>query len=98
MTVPNSFRRNSRIPKSLVLHYSELSEYDTEILHGVRVTRPLRTILDLVGTGDLLISTLRNALREGLQRGLIRTSEISGAQHKLHDDKKAIQFLRNAAA
>jgi predicted transcriptional regulator of viral defense system len=98
MTVPKSFRRNSRIPKQLVLHHADVPEKDTETLHGVCVTRPLRTILDLVCAGDIPILTLRNALREGLQRGVIRRSEVSGAQHRLRDDKKIIDFLRNAAA
>ena len=98
MTVPKSFRRNSRIPRQLMLHYADVPDKDTEVLHGVRVTRPLRTILDLFCAGTVPISTLRNALREGLHRGVIRRNELSAAQHKLRDDKKTIQFLRNAAA
>lgn len=98
MTVPKSFRRNSRIPKQLVLHYADIPDKDTEILHGVRVTRPLRTILDLLFADHVPASTLRNGLREGLQRGLIRRDEVSVAQHKLRNDKKTLQFLRNSAA
>jgi hypothetical protein len=69
-----------------------------EVLHGVRVTRPLHTIVDLFYAGNVPISTLRDALREGLHRGVIRRNELSAAQHRLRDDKKAIQFLRNAEA
>src|SRR5437764_2341591 len=98
MTVPQSFRRNSRIPAQLVLHYDDVPDHETEIAHGVRVTRPLRTILDLLSAGDIPTSMLRQALREGLQRGVIRRSEISGAQQQLRNDKKTIQFLRKAAA
>jgi predicted transcriptional regulator of viral defense system len=98
MTVPKSFRRNSEIPSQLVLHYGDLPEGDTELVHGVRVTKPLRTILDLLTAGHIPASTLRQALREGLQRGVIRRSEIPGAQHQLRDNKKTLQFLRNAAA
>jgi len=97
MTVPKSFRRNSRIPKQLVLHYEDVPDQDTEVVHGVRVTRPLRTIIDLVYAGTVPISILRSALREGLHRGVVRRNEVSAAQHKLRDDKKTIQFLRNAA-
>lgn len=98
MTVPKSFRRNSRIPRQLVLHYADIPNKDTEMLHGVRVTRPLRTILDLLLADHLPASTLRNGLREGLQRGLIRRDEVSVAQHKLRNDKKTLQFLRNSAS
>jgi len=78
------------------LHYADIPDEDTEIRHGVRITRPLRTILDLLFGGNVPASTLRNALREGLQRGLIRRSEISGAEQKLRDDKNTLRFLRNA--
>ena len=98
MTVPKSFRRNSRIPRQLMLHYADVPDKDTEVLHGVRVTRPLRTILDLFCAGTVPISTLRNALREGLHRGVIRRNEVSATQHRLRDDMKTIQFLRNSAA
>ena len=97
MTVPKTFRRNSRIPRQLVLHHADVSERDTEMLHGVRVTRPLPTILDLLLTDEIEASTLRAALREGLQRGLIRRDEVSAAQNKLRNVEKAIQFLRSAA-
>src|SRR5438445_1801917 len=76
MTVPKSFRRNSRIPRQLVLHYADVQDKDTEVIHGVRVTRPMRTILDLFCAGSVPIPTLRNALREGLHRGVIRRNEV----------------------
>jgi predicted transcriptional regulator of viral defense system len=98
MTVPKSFRRNSTIPRQLVLHHADVLDRDTEVLHGVRVTRPLHTIVDLFYAGNVPISTLRDALREGLHRGVIRRNELSATQHRLRDDKKAIQFLRNAGA
>jgi predicted transcriptional regulator of viral defense system len=98
MTVPKSFRRNSKIPAQLVLHYADVPESDTGIAHGVRTTTPLRTILDLLSAGEIPTSMLRQALREGLRRGVIRRSEISGAQRPLRGDKKIFQFLRGAAA
>src|SRR5260370_6189653 len=44
MTVPRSFRRNSEIPRVLVLHFADLPQSDIGAAHGVRVTRPMRTI------------------------------------------------------
>src|ERR1700692_1661998 len=74
MTVPKSFRRNSEIPRVLVLHFADLPQSDIGAVHGVHITKPLRTILDLREGGDLPLATLRKALREGLRRGLIRRS------------------------
>ena len=98
MIVPSSFRRNSDIPRQLVLHYDDIPETDTETANGVRVTRPLRTILDLLAAGHIPDSILRQAVREALRRGLIRQSEISVARPRFHDNKKVLQFLRSTAA
>ena len=48
MTVPKNFRRNSEIPRVLVLHFADLPQSDIGTVHGVRVTKPMRTILDLL--------------------------------------------------
>ena len=72
MTVPTNFRRNSEIPRVLVLHFADLRQSDIGVVHGVRVTEAMRTILDLLGRAEVPLATLRQALREGLRRGLIR--------------------------
>src|SRR5437870_3622178 len=53
MTVPTGFRRNSRIPQVLVLYYDDLPQRDIEAIDGVRVTRALRTVLDLLTAGEV---------------------------------------------
>jgi predicted transcriptional regulator of viral defense system len=97
MTVPTGFRRNSRIPRVLVLHYDDLPERDSEVVRGVRVTKALRTVLDLLAEGDVPPSVLRQALGDGLRRGLIRRSEIAAAKNHLRNNKKARQFLLTVA-
>src|SRR5438445_12161615 len=64
MTVPRSFRRNSEIPRVLVLHFADLPQGDIGVANRVRVTRPMRTILGLLADGQVLPGTLRHALRE----------------------------------
>ena len=88
MTVPMSFRRNSEIPRVLVLHFADLPQSYIGIAHGVRVTKPMRTIVDLMAGGDVALGTLRQALGEGLRRGLIRRSEIAHAREHLADSKQ----------
>jgi predicted transcriptional regulator of viral defense system len=88
MTVPKSFRRNSEIPRVLVLHFADLPQSDMGAVHGARVTKVMRTILDLVEGGEVPIATLRQALREGLRRGLIRRSEIAEARKHFANDKQ----------
>src|SRR5580704_12516813 len=80
MTVPKGFRRNSEIPRVLVLHLADLPQSEIGAANGVRVTKPMRTILDLLEDGEVPPAILRQALREGLRQGLIRRSEIAEAK------------------
>ena len=79
MTVPRAFRRNSAIPKALVLHKADLAPSDSQDMLDVRVTTPLRTIADLIARGKTDDSILRQAITEGLARGLITRRQIERA-------------------
>jgi predicted transcriptional regulator of viral defense system len=98
MTVPRSFRRNSKIPRVLVLHLADLPQGDIGVAQGVRVTKPMRTILDLLEGGEVPLATLRQALRDGLRRGLIRRSEIGEARKHLGDSKQLRTLFQKVAA
>src|ERR1700738_5085010 len=87
MTVPRSFRRNSEIPRVLVLHFADLPQSEIGTAEGARVTKPMRTILDLLEGGEVPPAILRQALREGLRRGLIRRSEIAETRRHLGGSK-----------
>jgi predicted transcriptional regulator of viral defense system len=81
MTVPKHFRRNSRIPEILVLHKADLSEGDRQDIYGVRVTRPLRTIMDLLESGHVDRTLIRQAIDQAMRRGLISTKQIEALPH-----------------
>jgi predicted transcriptional regulator of viral defense system len=98
MTVPPTFRRNSEIPRVLVLHYADISEGDIEIVHGVRVTKPMRTILDLLAQGEMPVALLRQALREGLRRGIIRRGEIAEARKRMRGSNQLRASFEKVAA
>ena len=98
MTVPKNFRRNSEIPRVLVLHFRDLPQRDMGAVHGVRATKVMRTILDLLEGGEMPLGTLREALREGLRRGLIRRSEIADARKHFADDKQLRTLFQRVAA
>ena len=80
MTVPRAFRRNSAIPKALVLHKADLAPADVQDIFGVRATTPLRTIADLIAAGKTDDSILKQAVTEGLTRGLITRRQIERAK------------------
>lgn len=81
MTVPPGFRRSAPPPKGLVLHSALLRAEDIETRRGYRVTRPLRTLADLVSEGRFSPDLLKQAAREALDRGLLRLSAVRRAEH-----------------
>ncbi len=81
MTVPKHFRRNSRIPEILLLHRADLSEGDVQEMYGMRVTRPLRTILDLLQAGRVDRTLVRQAIDEAMRRGLVSKKQIDSLPH-----------------
>jgi predicted transcriptional regulator of viral defense system len=83
MTVPLKFRKNSKIPPVIVLHYADLPAEATEERAGVRVTRPMRTIFDLSESGELSPDLLAQAFTEARKRGLITESEAGENRCKL---------------
>src|SRR5260370_16561378 len=75
MTVPKHFRRNSRIPGILILHRADLAEGDLQEMQGVRVTRPLRTILDLLHACQVDPRLIRQPIDDAMQRGLVSSNQ-----------------------
>ncbi len=80
MTVPVTFRRSTKPPPVLRLHKKNLNMSDTEQMHGFKVTRPLRTLLDLLNAKSVSHDILRQTLTNGLQKGSITRSEIRNLQ------------------
>ncbi|MCH9608747.1 MAG: hypothetical protein S4CHLAM45_06540 [Chlamydiales bacterium] len=76
MTVPKGFRRNQAIPKVLVLHHQDLSEDNLEIRQGYRVTKPLRTLIDVVNDGSISLDQVKLGVRQAIKQGLISKRDI----------------------
>jgi predicted transcriptional regulator of viral defense system len=76
LTVPKGFRK--RVPAGCVLHVASLTEEETEPRAGYSVTTPLRTLLDLADSA-LSQEHLNVAVKEALERGLVRRSLLQSA-------------------
>jgi len=81
MTVPNDFRRSAEIPPILVLHYDNLSADEIEERDGYRVTRPIRTIVDV--RGEVSEDLLSQAFREAKTRGLMTLPDVERYRNRL---------------
>ena len=79
MTVPPGFQRMAAIPEILRLHRARLTTRDVESIDGVRVTTPLRTLIDVIVDGELAPELQAQAVDEALRRGLIRRRQIQDA-------------------
>jgi predicted transcriptional regulator of viral defense system len=76
MTVPPGFQRMAAIPAALRLHRARLTARDVETMDGVRVTAPLRTLIDVIVEGALASEIQAQAVDEALRRGLVRRRQI----------------------
>jgi predicted transcriptional regulator of viral defense system len=77
MSVPKGFRRQSRIPKVLVLHYGpRYDDRDLQERRGFRVTRPARTVRDLFSHGSANPEIIEQTLRDGYRTGRITVKEL----------------------
>ncbi len=77
VTVPPTFRRNNRLPKSVVLHRAKFASGEVTQLRGLTVCRPLRALCDAASSNPNSIDDLTPAAKEARQRGLITEREIS---------------------
>jgi predicted transcriptional regulator of viral defense system len=80
MIVPRSFRRGAPIPRVLNLHYADLSPAEIDNIEHIPVTTPLRTIVDLWKSGEMLRETLRSAFESATDQGKITTRQIQAAK------------------
>ena len=77
LIVPPTFRRNSRLPKAVLLHQTRLTPAELTHLRGLRVCRPLRALCDIASDHPDTIGDLRPIAAEARRRGLITEREIS---------------------
>jgi predicted transcriptional regulator of viral defense system len=76
LTVPPAFRRNSQLPKTVVLHRAVLVSADVTSLRGLTVCRPLRALCDLASQDPETVGDLHPVAAEARRRGLITGPEI----------------------
>lgn len=98
MIVPKGFRRSAPLPTVLRLHYDEVPAVDVATIHDVPVTRPLRSLLDLIRTGEVPVATLKQGYREALRRGMITPSELDRTRRNPERAQVLQQLRRRKAA
>ncbi len=88
MIVPPGFRRNTPIPKALILHHARVESTDIETRQGYRVVHPLRALTDLLKERSMDLAQLHKAFKQALDSGLIIRTEF-----KRHPDYGELKKL-----
>jgi predicted transcriptional regulator of viral defense system len=90
VTVPPRFRK--RLPQVVMVHRGVVPNGDSRDLGGYRVTTPLRTITD-VAAGPIEQDHLESAIRDALDRGLVREGPLLNARMSKEARKRVTAAL-----
>jgi len=71
MTVPRGYRRHGEIPKILILHHATIEPSECEERRGYRVTKPFRTIADIVRAQAVSPEFINQAVTQALNKGYL---------------------------
>lgn len=93
LTVPRAFKI-SKIPVGVSLHFEDRSDVDFIDYEGLKVVRPLITILDLIREERVSMEHIERAFRDGVRKGIITYTEIKNAEFKPIEQRKINEWLR----
>ncbi len=94
MIVPKDFRRNSEHPVSMRLFKRSLEPYTIEVSHGLKVTTPFWTIIDLLDTEMIDRDYILKALQQSCDAMDIRVSIIQKAKLSKEQKEKLVTALK----
>jgi predicted transcriptional regulator of viral defense system len=94
LTVPPGFRRMAAIPEVLRLHRARLADRDVQTIDGVRVTTPLRALLDVIAEGAIAQELLVQAVDEALRRGAVMRRQLEAARVSIRARKRLDRVLK----
>jgi predicted transcriptional regulator of viral defense system len=112
LTVPPEFQRMAAIPSVLRLHRDRLAAKEIETMGGVRVTTPLRTLIDVIRDGSLSPELQLQAIDQAIRRGLVMRRQLERApvsvrtrqrikrilnQVQTNDDATSVRVSRRAS-
>ena len=75
ITLTPEHRVRRRVPRHLVLHYAALTRGEVEVVNGVPVTTPVRSIQD-AHAAHLNPALIRQAIADGRREGVLREGDL----------------------
>ncbi len=86
LIVPRSFRKNP--PAGCVLYKAQLAANDTEEREGFRITKPLRTLLDVAEQETVTQEQLNQVVKQALAEGIVRRIKLTEAVERQAPDSR----------
>jgi predicted transcriptional regulator of viral defense system len=86
MTVPRNFRRSSNTPKTVKLYFADLKSEEIKRSRGFYVTTPIRTLQDVLEIQNISFEFIEQAIKQALDKGLTRRSELKTLSSKISRD------------
>jgi len=93
MTVPRGYRRHGPVPEVLVLHYANITASEYEERNGYRVTRPFRTIADLVRARTTSPEHIKQAVRQSLDKGYLTQAQYKVLKNMPRVGRNLIEIM-----
>ena len=94
LTVPPTFQRMAAIPQVLSLRRGKLVAKDVETIDSVRVTTPLRTLIDVIRDGSLSQDLQVQAVDQAIRRGLIIRRQLEQATASVRVRRQINKILK----
>lgn len=76
ISVPRGFRRNRQCPEIITLHLNDIPESEIQEREGYKVSKPVRTIADLLKEEKISLELVLQAIRSSISRGLLSQSQL----------------------
>ncbi|HEY9789683.1 MAG TPA: hypothetical protein V6D22_04745 [Candidatus Obscuribacterales bacterium] len=93
ISVPKHFRRHSDPPFRVQLYKRNLEEKHCDTIRGLRVTKPLRTIIDLAQSRTIDREYIEDALKAAMSKMMITHSQIKNASLAPAERRAFVQLL-----
>jgi predicted transcriptional regulator of viral defense system len=97
ITVPTSFRKSSKVPKVIKLHFEDVEPKDIQILNDLKITKPMRTIFDSIKSG-VSMEFIEQAVDQAYRRGLISREETETSAAPIETINLVLDLMKRANA
>ncbi len=94
ITMLGVFRRTATIPKVVSIHIGNIKPEDIEEREGYRLTKPFKTIKDLLMGAKTESKILEGAVRDAYRKGMISKSQVEYYKDRYYHYGSQAKFLR----